>query len=209
MFDIDGTITRIDDIIHTVQEEFPDFKLEHYTDYDLKNSLVTNGFLGKSSKFSTGQFLRKYPLLFLDGVPRNHMGDYFNKIHRENHHIEFVTARYYTDERYNHTLDWSNKHFPNIQMCRSNLHFIDANAKHHHVIKALLDAKSTQTKTVVHFYEDKLETLFNTIEAYKRMNNLVDLEEFGELRLYLIETPYSPKQITEDIKVVKCWSELL
>lgn len=209
MFDIDGTITRIDDIVEAVKDKFPKFTLEDYTHYDIKNSLVENGFLSKGAKFNTGQFLRGYPFLFLDGKPREHIKDYLSKANEEGGSVEFVTARYFTEERYNYTLDWANKHFPDIGINKSNLHFIDANAKHHHAIKALLDAKASKTKTTVHFYEDKHDTLVNIERAFDRMNKLVNLEEFGELKLYLMDTPYNKNLNTENMTLVRNWKELM
>ena len=208
MFDIDGTVTTIEPIVGILQEKFPEFTVEHLTKYDIKQCLLEHGFINNQSKFNAREFLAEHPLLFLDGDTREHIQDYVAKLHSRGDYVEFVTARYFTDERYNYTLDWCNKHFPMVGFDKSKLHFIDAKHKQHHVMQAIVNAKKNKTKTTVHFYEDKADTLVNTSETFKRMNSLLNLEEYAELKLYKVITPYNKDIKIDNCTEIKCWKQM-
>lgn len=209
MFDIDATITTLDGIVDVVQELYPNFKEEHLIDYDVRNSLIKSGFIDEESDFNTYELMRKHPLMFLDGEPREWIKEYLEAIVDAQEEVQFVTARYYTNKRYNHTLSWSNKHFPTVPISKSNLHFMKANHKAYHAIKPLLDANKNKVETKVILYEDKVENLQETLELYNKMDNLLNISEYGTLELYKVHTPYNAHYTPKEVKTIKSWKELI
>lgn len=209
MFDIDSTLTGLDGTVRVLQEYFPEFKEEDLLDYDLRLSLIKSGHIDTEHDFDTYKVINARPHMFLEDEPRPYANEYLELLSKSGQEIQLITARYHTDYRYKYTLDWANLHFPNIAISEENLHFTRANRKVNRVSSALMKAHMMKKEVTVHLYEDKVETLKQCLGTYKELIRLYGIDKYATLKLYKVLTPYNKCYKPQEVRTIKCWSELL